>query len=53
MDKNNIRINVIVNEDIRRSLKTQAFIEGKTITQVVTTLIESWLRKKGVYENSK
>ena len=41
---NNIRMNIIITEELRQAVKVKAAQEGKTVTQVVTKFLERWVR---------
>lgn len=44
---NDKRINVIIPDDLKLSVKLKATAEGKTLTQVVLDLLKKWLNQQG------
>lgn len=45
MKDGNIRINVIIDRDLRREVKVKAAKEGKTITEIVVDFLNKWVKK--------
>lgn len=45
MKEDNVRINVKIDEDLRRQVKVKAAKEGVSITDVVIDYLEKWVRK--------
>lgn len=41
----NIRINVIVDKELRKEVRLKAMSQGKTVTQVIVKLLEKWVKK--------
>jgi len=39
------RINVAVDEDLHRKVKTKAAEKNKTITEIVVNLLKGWVKK--------